>query len=42
MKAQVATLCCRWEVERWQWRLYDLKLYNKRYPLESPEIFVAG
>jgi hypothetical protein len=42
MKAQVATLCCRWDVKTWEWRLYDLKLYSKRYPLESPDIFCRG
>ena len=40
MKGQVASLCCRWGDRGW--RIYDLKLYSKRYPLESPEIFCRG
>ena len=39
MRAQVASLCCRWGAEGWAWRLYDIKLHSKQYPLESPEIF---
>ena len=39
MRAQVASLCCRWGAEGWAWRIYDLKFYSKKYPLESPEIF---